>query len=271
MSENISLIVSSGTGAKNVSSDGSTFTVQYDSPFGVPSDAKNVYVSVEESEIWWNIFNVVAGVNDQFKIVSDGSGSAPSPNTYNNTVTITPGLYDPKGINKAIQQALSNDGADPKLIDIVGDNNTQRVQISALYTGISIDFTIANSFRVLLGYDSQVLGPSTIQPTYWLGDSLAAFNTVKYFLIHSDIVDQGIPSNGIYNSIIAQVLIDVRPGSQITYKPFHPSKSSANILKGTKNTSYRFWLTDQSNNLINTNDETWSCRLLLEWDEKQED
>ena len=50
------------------------------------------------------------------------------------------------------------------------------------------------------------------------GDNVAKFNSVLYYLMHSDLCSgHGIRINNAYNDTIQQVRIDVAAGSQISY------------------------------------------------------
>jgi hypothetical protein len=98
-----------------------------------------------------------------------------------------------------------------------------------------------------------------------LSDNVAALNQIDYFLIHSDLVSRGVRINNTYNQTIAQVLITATPGSQIVSTPFNPPHSQAPELIGAKRSRISFWLTDQSNNLVNTNNENWSARLVVRY------
>jgi hypothetical protein len=262
----VTLIVSSdpNNGAQNVTADGSTFEVQYQgiSPTAIPAQAKDITVEVQAADIWWTVPNVITGVNDKFQLTDTGADSG---TVYSGTVTIAQGLYDLQGLANAIETQLVNAGAAQGTISFSADTATQKVLITANFIGISIDFTIAQSVRNLLGFNSQVLGPSVSKPFTWIADNVAAFNQVNYFLIHGDIADKGLPFNDNYSQILAQVLIDVAPGSQITYTPFNPARSFATRLRGQKKTTFRYYLTDDQNRLVNTAGEVWSARLVIRY------
>jgi hypothetical protein len=262
----ITLIVSSNpnNGAQNLSADGSSFEVNYqgESPTAIPAQAKDITVEVQGADIWWTVPNVISGVNDKFKLTDTGADSG---TVYTGTVTIAQGLYDLQGLANAIETQLVNAGAAQGTISFSADTATQKVLITANFIGISIDFTIADSVRNLLGFNSQVLGPSASKPFTWIADNVAAFNQINYFLIHGDIADRGLPFNDDYSQVLAQVLIDVSPGSQITFNPFNPSKSFASRLRGQRRTTFRYWLTDDQNRLVNTAGEYWSARLVIRY------
>lgn len=253
---NILVNSSPSAGARNVSADGSTFTVQLNTPIQIPAEAKHVHISVPSATVWNVVPNIIEGVNDQMFITE---------NANNYQITIPQGLYDLPSLNNAIAVQLENEGAltDPTILTLVADESTQRVIIKANYVGVSIDFTQPNTFREILGFDAVVVGPSTLAPENFIAPNVAAFNTIEYFKIHSDIVPEGIQQNQDYDQTIAQVLITAAPGSQIVSEPFLPAKSEASYLAGTMKKSIRFWLTDQSGNLVNTNGEAFSARIQI--------
>jgi hypothetical protein len=79
------------------------------------------------------------------------------------------------------------------------------------------------------------------------------------------LTNKGIRFNNNYNQTLAQVLIDVPAGSQIVSKPYNAARINAQELAGTKRTNLRFWLTDDQNRRINTNNEYWSARIVIHW------
>jgi hypothetical protein len=119
--------------------------------------------------------------------------------------------------------------------------------------------------REILGFNALTYGPFPTVPTSVLAPNVAQFNQVNYFLLHSDLTNKGIRFNNNYNQTISQILIDVPPGSQITYKPFNPAKISAPELAGTNRTNLRFWLTDDRNRRVNTNGEYFTARIVIHY------
>ena len=93
----------------------------------------------------------------------------------------------------------------------------------------------------------------------------AAFNQINTFLIHSDIVQNGIRINGEFSNIIDEVLIDESPGSQLTQKNFVPTRVPANNLIGGKLKSIGMWLTSNTNELVNCSGEFWTCLLVIRY------
>jgi len=264
--QEISMIISSDpdNGATNISSDGSSFEVQLQDGLKIPKDALNVSISVEEANVWWVVPNINPGVNDKIYITGPNNLDV----ITNFVLTIPQGLYDLTGLNQAILRELENQQAkinpDP-LITLSADEATQRVEIRFNYSTVSIDFSPTDTPRIILGFNGQVYGPFANVPQTLPAPNVAQFNQVNYFLIHSDLTNKGIRFNNNYSQTIAQVLIDVPPGSQIVSKPFNPAKISATELTGTNRTNLRFWLTDDKDRRVNTNSEYWSARVVIKY------
>jgi hypothetical protein len=262
--EEISMIVSSDpiNGATNISPDGSYFEVQLQDGLSIPKDALNVNISVEEATIWWSVPNVITGENDKMYITGPDTADV----ITNYVITLPQGLYDLSGINSAIARELEIAGAkiDPDpLITLSPDEATQRVQIRFNYATVSIDFQPNDTFRTILGFNSAIYTPVPNNPV--LAPNVAAFNRVNYFLIHSDLTNKGIRFNNNYNQTIGQVLIDVAPGSQIVSRPFNPARINAQELAGSSRTNLRFWITDDEDRRVNTNNEYWSARVVIHY------
>lgn len=262
--EELSLIFSSdpANGARNVSTDGSSFEVQFEDGLQIPRDAVNCTLSVESATVWNSVPNIITGVNDKMYIT--GPDSSDVLQTF--IITIPQGLYDLPSLNEAVLRELENQGAktDPlPLISLSADDATQKVELKVNYTTVGVDFTQPDTPRDILGFISIFVYVTSVQTV--LAQNVAAFNQVNYFLLHSDITNKGLRFNNDYNQTIAQVLIDIRPGSQIVYKPFNPARIACPELIGTNRKNLRFWLTDDRNRLVNTNSEYYSLRLVIRY------
>jgi hypothetical protein len=244
------------SGSINLSTPGDSFEVQLEDSFHIPENSIDLFVSVQDATIWWTVPNVITGSNDILTIIDDRGVQDIV------TVTIPQGLYGLAELNNAIERYLVNNGK-AVLIQLSSDSATQKVEIIANYADITIDFTVANSINELIGFEANTYGPSTVTGQKFLAPNVANFNTVNYFLMHSDICDRGIPFNGKYSQTIAKILIDVTPGSQITYTPFNPSKTHCKNLKNSRRLLFRYWITDDQNRSLNTNSEYWSARIKL--------
>lgn len=268
-------LVNSETGER-LSTNGDEFFVTHYKPLGIPRTAKNILLSVEQAELFWVSPNILTGVNDLFKIVDANAGGAldtgVAPQTYN--LVFPQGLYDITTFNTTLIQLQEDAGMISSLYSpprpfITASYNISsgKVILIANYTSLSIDFTIAQTPREILGYDSQTLGPSTQVPTNWTADNLAVFNTITSFLLHTDLVENGLQLNKELFQIVAQVLINNTVGKQIRYQPFNSSVVDASKLAGNLNRTWKFWITDQNSDPVNLQGEAWSMRIRITWEE----
>ena len=262
----IPLLLSSNpiNGATQIDKNGSRFTVVFTRPLIVPNEAKYCWLTVEQSTVIFNTPNILVDVNDKMLVeFDDGFIQA----TYN--IVIEKGLYDLDHLNSSIQQQLSNLGALSDAITIIPDTATQKVVIK-FRQYYQIDFTINESFREILGFNSRIAPVGGFAPTdnfYENGDNIAAFNTILYYLIHSDLASgHGLRLNSNYAEIIQQVPIaDVNAGSQISYEPQNLQKIPCMNLIGQQLREIHCWLTDDQNNFVDTLGEVWSTRLNIHY------
>ena len=163
-------------------------------------------------------------------------------------------------------RTLDANGDTLPLVILTEDLSTSKTRLRFNYSNVYVDFTQPNTFREILGFNSQIYGPFAGAPLSILSDNTAAFNQINYFLIHSDMVKDGIRFNNVYNQTISQVLIDVPPGSQIVSKPFNPAKVDASNLENNSLSSARFWLTDDKQRPLNVEEnDYWSARIVIRY------
>lgn len=245
---------SSGSGAVNKSSDGSSFEINLEQPIIIPNKAQYCYVVCQAAEIWNTSPNILTGVNDKLYL-SDGSGSL--------TITIPQGLYDLNLLNNEINRQIIESGRVDDSIIIYGNQATQKTVIALKTIGTSIDFTQSDTFRDILGFNSGTVGPSVSTDEFFDSDNVAGFNTIDYFIIHCDLVSYGIRINNTYTQAVAQILITSDAGDQIKNRENNPPEIPAIELIGQRKHTIRCWLTDQDNNLINTAGEDYAFRLVI--------
>jgi hypothetical protein len=183
----------------------------------------------------------------------------------NYEITLTPGLYDLSTLSNAISTQLESDGANPDIVSFISDPATQRVLIRFAYPSSSIDFSQPNTIRELIGFNANVYGNYPDAPKTIMAENVAFFNSTEYLLLNTDLTNTGIRFNATLQQTVAQVLIDVSPGSQILYRPFNPTKIPVPELIGSVRTRIRVWLTNNSNQRVDTNSEYYSMRVKLEW------
>jgi len=269
---NITFLVSSdpNAGALNISNNGATFDIYLDRPLIVPSKAKNIYIETKNATIWYTTPNIVAGVNDQWKITYDDGITSET-----RQVTIPEGLYNINTLEDKLNLLLYNTpiGAPDyhfpiDLIKLLPDNAENKVVIQFNYSGTQIDFNINNNIKHLLGFTSNLVpaSPTVGEDEVVFAEEVAKFNAINYYLIQSTLVSKGLNFNSKYQNIIARVLINGPPNSQITYDPQQTYKIPAPELRGSNFTTITFTLTDDNNVPINTRGEAWSVLFVVHYE-----
>ena len=239
------------TGAQNVSPNGATFQVNLNSPIMIPKNALSCELSVLQANVWNDSNNISAEFgNNVFNFTTNHSES---PVNYN--FVLPDGLYSLSGLNAYLSTQFVNNGLPSNLITISGDESTQKTILTFLVAGDFCDFTVANSVRLVLGFNSR-LAPLVPQAAGYneFSDNTAQFNRTNSYLIECDITQEGIAINTFNQGIVASVPINVAPGSQITYEPRNPLVIDASSLIGMTRQLLNVRLLNQSLELATTNE-----------------
>jgi hypothetical protein len=96
-----------------------------------------------------------------------------------------------------------------------------------------------------------------------VGDTIAAFNVVNKLLLQTNLVSTGITYNGVPSLAIAKIPITRPPGSQFNFEPVDAIEVPAPELRGSSVSHATFWLTDENNNPVDTNGESWGFALQI--------
>ncbi|MDH3324119.1 MAG: hypothetical protein OEL89_00610 [Candidatus Peregrinibacteria bacterium] len=258
----------SDLGAINVSSSKDSFQTLFNPAYTIPKDAQNIYVSVLDATVWWDISNVVTGTNDKFYVdvdVSTPSGNDPPSGTASYTITLPQGIYDVYSLNDEVNRQIVDAGGESDLINISPNFSSNRTIVYSPYTNVTVDFTGANACYGILGFlVTDTLGPETTYPTYYTATNKPEFNNVEYLLLNSDLISSGINYNGTNSQILAKIIPNATIGSQIQYQPLNPIKISADDLAGMRRDRVRFYITDQGGNSVSTS-ESWSATIKIEY------
>ena len=248
------------TGATPIGVDGSRFSVNLNSPLAFPRMTTSyVQACVLQASIWNTSPNVSPAFrNNQLTFATSNT----APGIY--TVILPQGLYSLSGIGNFIQTSLVNLGLPGNLIQLSGDDATQKVVVSLLTAGDSIDFAAPNSIGALLGFstaavDNPIVALVANYNAY--GDTTASLNRNNSYRIRSNMVAAGIPTNAIANGIIAEIPINVGPGNQINYSPQNVLWFDASDLIGQGVQSIDFFLENQAGQQTPTGDEYWSFTI----------
>lgn len=251
-------------GAQNKSEDGSRFTVTLQNPIQLPQATVNATIEVEKATIWNVAPNISAAFgNNLFNFTTTNAGN---PGTH--TITIIDGLYSRANLSSFLSTAFANLSLPSNLIVLSEDSSTQKTILTFLEAGDQVNFTIANSCREVLGFDSR-LSPLVPEAAGFsdYSDNTANFNRVNSYLVQCDIVSNGIPINNGGAAVIAQVQIPSgSTGKLINYEPFNPTKVNAQDLIGYGKTNILFKLLDQELRPTPTLGEDWTVLITIRYD-----
>jgi hypothetical protein len=246
------------SGSQQLSPDGSSFSVTLNSPLSIPRSAVEATAGVIQANIWNTSPNISPAFNNNvftFTTLQVPAG------TY--TINIPAGLYSLEGLNTFLSNQIVNLGLPANLITIGGDFATQKTILTFAFSGDSVDFTVPNSVRTVLGFNSQILTAPSNNFSFY-SDNVAAFNRNNSYIIASNIVSQGIPVNNQSSGIIATVPINITPGSQIVYQPQNVIWFDMSELIGNSKLNMTFRLLNQ--NLLPTPTlDYWSFVILFRY------
>jgi hypothetical protein len=283
----ISMILNSNPidGAANLSADGSFFQVNLeDGGIQIPGGAINVTVSVESASVWFSTPNIISADSLDGRLKQNNKmyfTNVPlvGGGTGNVVIEVEQGLYDLTALNDEIFKKIKSTapfmyvtpGTTSKS-PVVFDADPATGKIFCIFNepNVTIDFTPNDTFRDVLGFNAQSIaspaGASQTNPLSVDAPNTARFNSLTSYLIHSDIVQNGIRFNNSYNQTLTDVLIgDAATFEQINSTPFNPPKVDANELRGIHRNNISFWITDQDNNRINMAGEYWSFRMVIRY------
>ena len=263
LEKSVAIVASSNpaTGALNVDSSGGAFEISLETPLNIPKQARNVTVAVEQASIWYTVPNLTKGVDTAFSITVAGTPYL---------VVCETGLYSLSSLQTSIESLLINAGCPPNSFQFISDSATQKVLLRLNGVGTSVDFSVVNSCRVILGFPSAVVGPNTALVEDYLATDVAAFNQYNAFEIHSSLTE-GLVLNGKYSGLVSIHPITTSPGTLLVAEPFRPAVANAPELAGTALRRIKFWLnSDANDDILDTLGETWSFRLRINYHEPVE-
>jgi len=203
--------------------------------------------------LWYSWYNIKTGINDKFRYVVSGVVK---------DITIPAGQWGVSDINSYIQSQLVVNGDSATGVSIVGNYNLLRVVIT-LEPNYDVDFTIAQSFRGLLGFNSQLYENNGVTDLEFVGESAANISgNVDAVSINCSILN---PSYNITNNQTSTSLHSFVPQSgpgtnlaQTIPTPIYlPISSSGNIH------SFNIRISDQAQNELDLNGENISLSLLI--------
>lgn len=257
-------------GAINISDDNAQFEVNLTVPIKIPNTAFHCTVKVDEATVSNTVYNISEELkNNEFSFLWRPSSEVAPPPIQGFVVEFPDGSYDVDTLNETLQDLIAATIGDEhrNKIRLTGDEPTQKVrlEIAPAGTGLfpeefQVDLNTPETVAPVIGFTPAVY-PGAPTTTFFqvLGDFIAKFNNLEYFLLHADI-GEGLRTNDRFDQTIAKILITARPGSQIVYQPLLPAITEANSMLGQERKHFVFWLTDHRGIRVNTH-EPWSARL----------
>ena len=260
------LILADSSRGRNLSADGSSFDVIFDTPIQTP---KAPTLRLLSANIWYTFPNI----NSENNLLDLNYGTSMSALT-NLQVLIPKGLYGVDELNSAIEYAIAQDGlagdalgADS--VTLVPDYATGKAQLrlsvaNGVVTILQVDWD-TSTIGALLGFTAG--GQSTLSSgvtRQYTGATVANFAPISSLQVHCDAC-RGSSVNGSSGSdVMAEVSLDAAAGRQILHRPFHtPRVRSDAFLGGISR--IRLTLTDQTGQPVDTQSEYWTVSMLLEW------
>lgn len=219
------------------------FKTDFNPPLELKQDV-NYKVSLISATMWhsWNITDK----NNKFRYYNS---------TAWKTITINPGAYNIIDIDAEIKRLMKSNGdynnTDPDHpkyhITIEANFNTLHSRIE-LTNGYKVDFTIEDSFREILGFDSRIVQNNGHNDS----ERVVNITDVETLQINCDLITDSYV-NGTTSSVIYAFSPSVPPGYLINLHPSHQLSLSTS-KRGLIN-SIKFSITNQEGKLVDMNNE----------------
>lgn len=171
-------------------------------------------------------------------------------NGQTKTITISPGSYELKGLNRAVARQLEENN-DKKAIAFFPNSNTFK-SILKIAPGYKVKFSHKNSIKDILGFTKE-----SYSEGYNYSEKLVDILPINSIFVHINVINGSIV-NGNQNPVIYTFFPKVSPGYKIIQKPVNPIFLPI-TLKCIND--FKVTLTDQNNNELDLNGEKLTIRF----------
>jgi len=234
---------------------GNNFDVRLPRPIAL-HNASNITVELSAINIWNSIPNISEEKGNNVLRIVDSKNA-------NIDITIPKGSYVVDTLNTSLQRLL-NDHMIKNDVQFYGDLALNRVIMEfASGSNIKVDFTVGN-IHELLGFDKKVYDSS--DGLLHTGEQTPKFNVVTSFLLHTDLVSDGIMNNNTSGLVIGKIPLIADPGHLIAYERINPFKVPADNLKTSGKQNINFKLTNEANEDIDMGGEYFDFALVIRYD-----
>lgn len=266
-------------GAQSINDNGSSFEVGLDTAISVPQGALDATIECRSCNLWFIMPNISASAYKNNRLyfkydatVLSGGYSLLTPWDH---LELPDGLYSVSDLNTCLRRLLSKKyipGTSTRYsttaITVSTNGATQRIIIE-MDPGFILGTTpaLVNNICSTLGiYHPNPLGVTFLHNNdYFEADSVANLTPINSFLLHSDIVENGLRVNNGVADILTEIQISAPPGSFLTYRPYLPYKLDGNHLKYSSRNRVRFYLTDQDNRPLDMFGESYSFSVVVKY------
>lgn len=253
-------------GAIHLDNTGSRFMVNLPQPISFPKNAKNIDLLLNSASIWYTTINISKTLYDNATFVFTVDSDTIS-------VDLEDGLYSLQDVYDQLSLLCDlqlTSTIFEKLFAFTSYFSIQKVAIQFLQNNLQINWNLS-TIRKLLGFDAnQDLWPGQSSGTpinniinkSIVANNVGNFSSLTSYLIHSSLVGNGLSVNGSYKNVLGEVPITVSPGELLNYKALAPAIAlNANELIGTTWSSLNFWISSQTDTILDMNDEYWSFSI----------
>lgn len=268
------LVINSKAG--DTSSDGSNCNISFQPPLRLGDECS---VELLSANIWYSMPNISVGtvLDYEYTKVQMAEGVLVTTSGIQGSIDFPVGLYGLSSLNVVIARHLGNHAELGRYdISFSGDESTGRVAIHLRLNthgaGLSEgEFNISkltvmqtsSLLRSYLGYTvEQDLSIEGVPDFEYIGDRAASLNTLKSILVDCQQCT-GSVLNGRSTGVLANIPLNVAPGSQVQYQPRHSAKVSSNQLSNSEVNELRISLHDQDMRPLNMGGETWEVALRI--------
>ena len=192
--------------------------------------------------------NIFQNKNDRFRFSKDKGVTW-------KTITLQPGSYDIKSIDKAIKKEIGIPDKDEKQFFLNVEPTVNRISLT-LDANHQVDFNIDNSLSHLLGFNKK-----TYKQGFHVGENLPHITDINSIVIHCDLIEggyvRGIGTNSIYSFPAHKVPTGYRIVQEANPLFFFPiGKYNIDAI--------RVWITSENGDLISFAGEDIVIDLLIQ-------
>ena len=286
-------------GARNIHASGSAFEVTLDTPVIVPPGALNCSIECRSANIWFIMPNIskvfknnrlyfrydpsiIGGdINLNNVVFGDANGGvapivAVVPSTGWDYLELPDGLYSVNDLNTSLKRLIGYKRIPGTLtrfstnsITISANPSTQHIVIEMDPGFILGTMQFENNICHTLGITKLDNDSTGVQYThdndYWEADSTAGLTPINSFLLHSDLIENGLRVNNGVANILTEIQLSGPPGSFLTYRPYLPYRLDGNHLKFSNRDTVKFYLTDHQNRTLDMFGEAYSFSIVVRY------